>query len=275
MKRHAATCVPWRAILQSAPSRGTASRLHTLGTSAVHVWRVPVAPAPDGLRALERTLSDDERSRAESARDPYRSRFVYVRAVLRFLLGHYLGCDAAAIRLEYGRHGKPRLAGAHAGSGLRFNASHSGGQALFAFARGRCIGVDVEQHSRRMELEPLARRYFTPAEAAQIAARRGDRQRRAFYACWTRKEAVIKACGHGLSMALDGFEVGVDPSAEPRPVYPAAEPAAPGELLLVDLPAAPDASAALAVESPFTELAGFDLEPPGALPPASAEAPFR
>jgi len=268
--RHAFAAVPWSAVREPAHGPGATRRLVTLAASAAHVWRVPVAPAPDPLPALERVLSAEERSRVARAKhNGYRTRFVYVRAVLRFLLGHYLGSDAAAIDIDYGAHGKPRLAGAHAASGLRFNVSHSGDQALFAFARGRSVGVDVERHSRRAAMEAIARRYFAPAEAARIAACDGERRLRAFYACWARKEAVIKACGRGLSMALDGFEVGVDPDVPPRLVCIAAGLAELGDLALVDLPTRPGASAALAVKEPFTELAGFDLEPPGVPPAAS------
>lgn len=209
---------------------------------------------------LKRVLSDDERARADRFLiDRHRRRFVLARGMLRSVLSHYLGCRPAELRFDYGRYGKPRLAGAQAASDLRFNVSHSGDLALMAFVRGRDVGVDVEFHGDQAQLIDLARRYFTPGEARQIAERRpGDREL-AFFTCWARKEAVVKALGFGLTMALDCFEVAWDAEQPARLVWSAGGPAELADLTLVDVSAAPTAAAALAVRGEPLALRGFTL----------------
>jgi 4'-phosphopantetheinyl transferase len=83
--------------------------------------------------------------------------------------------------------------------------------ALFVVARGREVGVDVEQvHSDSAHLE-IARHFFSPWEAATLRALPPDVQAQAFFNCWTRKEAYIKARGEGLSHPLHVFEVSLMP----------------------------------------------------------------
>ena len=186
-----------------------------LGPADVHVWKTALDVAPPAVARLSRSLSQDERGRAERfhfERD--RVRFTVARGALRALLGRYLGVAPAALRFDYGAHGKPALAAPVAGpSGwdLRFNVSHSAGVALYAVARGREVGVDVEGHRADFATAEIAERFFSPAERRALAALPPERRCEAFFACWARKEAYIKARGLGLSLALDGFDVSLVP----------------------------------------------------------------
>ena len=176
----------------------------------VQLWRVDL----EGIRADEsrwqKLLSADESARAARfhfARD--RQRYVASRGVLRTILASYLGTDAGSLSFSYSEKEKPSLGPAHADGEVKFNIAHSGGIALLAFTRRREIGVDVEQFRRDTDLEAIARRYFSTHEQNQLAALSPDEKDNAFFRCWTRKEAYIKATGDGLSLPLSQFDVSI------------------------------------------------------------------
>jgi 4'-phosphopantetheinyl transferase len=75
----------------------------------------------------------------------------------------------------------------------------------------RKVGVDVERIRRDMELESIARRYFSQREVAELLALPPEQREIAFFNGWTRKEAYIKAQGLGLSLPLDSFDVSLAP----------------------------------------------------------------
>lgn len=108
-----------------------------LPSREVHVWRAFLGISEPDLHRIAPALSDDEHSRAERFRFPAdRRAFLVSRAVLRCILGRYLGEAPAKLSFTYGVHGKPALAGSEF-QWLRFNASHSHGLALYAVARER------------------------------------------------------------------------------------------------------------------------------------------
>jgi 4'-phosphopantetheinyl transferase len=179
------------------------------------VARLDVGPA--ALREAHAVLSEDERQRAGRillARE--RRRFTAARALLRRLLGERLGVPAAAVELTYGRRGKPELGGVHADAGLHFNLSHRDGIAAYALARGRALGVDVETVRALPEADDIARRAFSARECAAYFALEARERPLAFFNCWTRKEAFVKALGEGLSHGLGGFDVSLAPGEPAR-----------------------------------------------------------
>ncbi|HCJ09953.1 MAG TPA: hypothetical protein DHW14_02155, partial [Clostridiales bacterium] len=169
---------------------------------------------------------------------------------------------ARGLRFEYGARGKPTLAGDGVGdSTLTFNVSHSHRLAVYALARGRRVGVDVERIRPGIKHELLAVRFFSPREAAALLAMPDRLRLRAFYACWTRKEAFIKARGEGFALSLRRFSVSVDPGR--TPVLDDVE-GAPGEVLrwtLCDLEPGPGYAGALAVEGRSWRLRSRRLGP--------------
>ncbi|HJQ31620.1 MAG TPA: 4'-phosphopantetheinyl transferase superfamily protein [Pyrinomonadaceae bacterium] len=178
----------------------------------VHVWRALLDAPEVRVRRLLELLAPDERERAARfhfERD--RRRFTVARGLLRGILGGYLNSAPEALRFVYGAQGKPALVAEQNPGGLRFNVSHSEGVALFAFARGREVGVDVERVSSRVSCEEIAGRFFSPGEVARLRALPAELREAAFFDCWTRKEAYIKARGEGLSLPLDGFDVSLGP----------------------------------------------------------------
>jgi 4'-phosphopantetheinyl transferase len=167
--------------------------------------------------ALWQLLSRDERERAGKFRyAKHRQHYVVARASLRRLLAERLRIAPTAIEFVETKHGKPRLAPVHGAADVEFNLSHSGILALYAFTRGRAVGVDIELIREVPDIDGLAERFFSVAETALLRAVPVDRRSLAFLACWTRKEAFIKALGLGLSCPLDAFDVTIDPDAPAR-----------------------------------------------------------
>jgi 4'-phosphopantetheinyl transferase len=177
----------------------------------VHVWRASLKIAPTRVQSLSQLLSDDERERAGRFRfQRDRGKFITSRALLRILIGRYLHKRPSEIKFSYGRNGKPFLANKD-DLAVRFNLSHSKELVLYAVTQGREIGIDIEHISEQVETDPIAGRFFSSSEVAALRALPRGLQRRAFFTCWTRKEAYIKARGGGLSMPLDKFTVSLSP----------------------------------------------------------------
>jgi 4'-phosphopantetheinyl transferase len=216
----------------------------SLDQANVHVWVANLGDLPEAaLRAL---LSPDERERGRRfhfERD--RRRFVNARGLLRVLLGRYLDVLPSSLLFGYGPRGKPFLAGHDE---VRFNVSHSGGLALLAFARGCELGVDIEQERALAGSADIARHYFSAGEEEALRSLAPEQREAAFFRCWTRKEAFIKATGDGLSRPLDTFDVTLAPGEPARLLRVQGEPEAMRRFWLEDLRPAPGFAGALAVE---------------------------
>jgi 4'-phosphopantetheinyl transferase len=223
----------------------------SLEEDEVHVWRISL-PSIEPRRAWE-TLSDEERRRAARHRFAvHRTRFVAGRAALRAVLSAYLGMPASEVPLVGEASGKPRLASDRK---LDFNLAHSGDVALVAVTCGRAVGVDVERLRRGVPYERLARRFFAPAEAEALRHVPVRLRPAAFFACWTRKEAWLKASGHGLDRglpwALPRFAVSVEPRPTALAVILPDRPQDSGRWSLVDVRVGSGYAGALAVEGPL------------------------
>jgi 4'-phosphopantetheinyl transferase len=156
------------------------------------------------LAALTRLLGADERARADRFRFPRdRRRFVVRRACLRQILGAEIGRAPEALVFAENSHGKPVLEG-----GPPFSLSHSADMMMLAIGDAE-LGCDIERIDPALDWLPLAESLFTAAERAALGALPPEAGRRAFFACWARKEAFVKALGLGLSYPLDAFTVSV------------------------------------------------------------------
>jgi 4'-phosphopantetheinyl transferase len=186
-----------------------------LSPNEVHVWCASLEAAPSTIQSLQHVLSAEEVARADRfrfARD--RQHFIVARGLLRTLLGRYLQMAPEDLCFVYNAYGKPTLTTPSFPdnlSHLQFNLSHSRELALFAFTPTRLIGIDIEYMRADIEYEQLAKHYFSTYEYAMLQEVPAEMQREAFYRCWTRKEAYIKARGKGLSLPLDLFDVSLRP----------------------------------------------------------------
>lgn len=214
----------------------------------VHVWCAPLDPPDEVVRRYRTLLAADEGARADRFRfEQHRRQFVVARGVLRTLLGRYLVVDPRRLEFRYGSHGKPELAGALAESGIRFNVSHSGELALYAVSRGRELGVDVEHVHAMDDALDIAERFFSAAENGVFRSLPVAAREEAFFNCWTRKEAYIKAVGEGLSFPLHAFDVSLAPG-EPARLLGAVDREQAARWTLRELDPAPGYKAALVVE---------------------------
>ncbi len=190
-----------------------------LGEAEVAVWWVPLNPGAEDLRRLEAVLGEDERARASRFYfDHLKRRFTVARGALRMILARFSGQQPEHIIFGYAQHGKPFLPG----SRLHFNVSHANELALIALSIDRQVGVDLEHIRPVPDAAAIARRFFSPTEVESLFSLPESEQLAAFYNCWTRKEAYIKAIGDGLTFPLDQFEVSLGPgeTAELRAVHP-------------------------------------------------------
>ena len=202
---------------------------------------------------LERLLPAAEARRA--ARQPFEARrrdLVLSGVALRAILASYLDCDPRTLRFVVAPGGKPHLEADGGREPLSFNLSHSRGRALVAVAPRGEVGVDVERFRRDLPIERLAARFFSPREIAALRSTTEALRHAAFFACWTRKEAFVKATGAGIfRQPLQSFAVSVEPGTGPVRLEIPGHDAEAGRWRLVSLDAGPGYAAAVAGEGVF------------------------
>jgi 4'-phosphopantetheinyl transferase len=230
-----------------------------LAPATVHVWRASLEAGGDEESAFRRSLSAEERARADRfAFDEPRKRWVVSRGRLRVLLGSLTGAEPRDVVLVEDERGKPRLGGTCGQGRLRFNVSHSGDLWVCAVALHREVGVDIERHDRNRHHERLARGYFSAAEREALLALPRAKIPEAFLRCWTRKEAFLKAVGFGITVPLDSFDVTLAPEDPPMVVSTRFDADAAARWSLVDLDPGPGYAGALCVEGPVPEVLLWD-----------------
>jgi 4'-phosphopantetheinyl transferase len=212
-------------------------------------------PTSEDVALLDDTEADRAR-RFVHARDE--DRFVLAHAALRLLLACVLEVVPKRVDYEHGQNGKPFLA--RGLDPLQFNMSHSGEIGLVAMCRDRPLGVDVEELREFADALEVAEQNFSAAEQAVLQSLPLDEQHAAFFRCWTRKEALLKAIGDGIGVRLDSFDVDLAPGSTSALRSYAGRPGEEAPLSLRDLPAPAGYVAAGAVETrPSEEFAWHEL----------------
>lgn len=225
-----------------------ADRAPALQPNAVHIWLVDLALPVQAFEECFSFLSPEERERAARFHfEKDRNHYIAGRGLLRKLLGDYLNVSPAALSFSYNRYGKPLLT--PPAPELQFNLSHSHGWALLGFTLRAELGVDIEKMRPDFATREIAERFFAPDEVAVLASLDASQQAQAFFKCWTRKEAFIKAHGIGLSFGLDKFSVAFAPGVAPALLRCDLDANAAGQWSIVDLPVPPNYLGALAIHS--------------------------
>jgi 4'-phosphopantetheinyl transferase len=220
-----------------------------LAENEVHVWRAQLELPLSRVQELKDILTDDELDRANRfSFEIDRQRFIAARGTLRSILSRYITICPGHLRFYYNQYGKPFLAPEFSSYLLSFNLSHSGSIALYAITRNREIGVDVERVHSDFEYEEIAKRFFSVNEVAILRMIPTEKKLEAFYNCWTRKEAYIKAHGEGLSLPLDSFDVSFAPWESSLLLISKDDPQESSHWTLLDLKAGLSYAAALAVK---------------------------
>lgn len=236
-----------------------AAEVPTLGQAEIQVWRINLAQDTAGEDRLKACLSAEERERTgrfHFAHD--RRRFVIRRAALRHLLAAHLSVSPDAVRFLPGSHGKPGLLGQAGPAGLRFSCSHSADLGLVAMARGRELGVDLEQHRPLADAGDLTNAFFSPCEIAELKGVPPELKARSFFDCWSRKEAFVKAIGLGLSFPLHRFAVSLAPDQPAALLRVEDDPGAVNRWKMLSLDITADYSAALVFEGRDANLKCFE-----------------
>ena len=219
--------------------------VHRLGATSgshvdIRVWQVDLRQPEAAVAELERLLAPDEREIAARGQPGVRRRRLVSRATLRIALGSVLGRPPESLEFVLSPRGKPELAGEE----IAFSVSTSGDLGVVALARQGPLGVDVEQVAERSGLDRIVATRFAPVEAEAIERLGGEARLHAFYNCWTRKEAYLKATGAGLVRALDRVVVSVD---DERPAIVSLDGDDPARWSLAALELAPGTVGAVAV----------------------------
>jgi len=219
-----------------------------LKAGEIHVWaaRLDAAPALPWMAWLAPEELDHAR-KFRLERD--RTFALASRGVLRHLLGEYLQTGPATVEFERTSFGKPHLGRRFSEASLRFNVSHSHELGLFAFARSREIGVDVEKIRPDSATEEFAGHCLAPGEAARLRCLAAEERVQAFFECWTRKEAYLKACGQGLMRELNTFEVAFGKETVPAILRVKDEPTAAEDWSVMNLRVGDSYAGALVMEA--------------------------
>jgi len=234
---------------------------YTLPDDEVHVWQTTLDMAASGFAKLQQILSPDERERADRFHfEVDRRRAVIGRGWLRLLLGQILNLPANELQFEYDEFEKPGLIPGQ-DLPLQFNVSHSGDLILIAIAIGRAVGVDVERIRTDLDPDSIAARFFSAGERKILASLAGPARYQAFFTCWTRKEAYLKARGVGLSLPLDQFDVSFLPNEVPRLLATRPDPAEAGRWRLEALDVAAGYVAALVAPASAWKLKCWNWHP--------------
>lgn len=219
----------------------------------VHVWRVDLEQTDEVVQQFRETLDPDELHRASRFYfEQHRRAFIVGRGFLRDVLSRYLKSKPEMLEFSYGPYGKPALS---RDTRLRFNMSHSHNVGLLAITEDNQLGVDIEHIRADFATEDIARRFFSRCEVDVFNTLQKEEQVSAFFRCWTRKEAFIKATGRGLSQELAGFDVTLGPGVRAELLRVEDDDAS--RWSLCDIDVGEDYAGALAVEGAILNLRYF------------------
>jgi 4'-phosphopantetheinyl transferase len=228
----------------------------------IHVWRIRLAQPSETVKRLEQVLNTEEIKRADRYRtELLRIRFVIGRGSLRTILGRYVAEAPEQLAFRYGERGKPALADRSSGLDIQFNTSNSNDIAVVAIALGRQLGVDVEQVRPIENFDRIVAHHFSAQERSGFSRLSEDQRLEAFFRCWTRKEAYLKATGEGLSRALDSFDVSLAPGDSPKLLRVDGSPEELTRWEFQDLLVGRNYIGSIAVEGPGWELKPYQHEP--------------
>ena len=246
---------------QTAPDELAISAHH------VDIWLTSTDPGEQQVQAYRQSLTQAELTRAQKFKpvSSYRE-YIVTRGLLRQSLSRVPGLDMAGVDFDYGENGKPCLGTGVPGETVAFNVSHSHGLALVALSLGGRLGVDLEKIRARVEWRSLAQQYFSGAEARALDRYPRDNRMKAFFTCWTRKEAFVKALGAGIVYGLNEFNVSIDPEETYAALTIPGKQEDAARWLIKNIPVPASHVAALALDRPVCKFRLWRADPSFPLP---------
>ena len=237
----------WPEALELARSTPTAA-----GHAQVILWPVSAKPSEQDWQILD---AEEQRRAERFVRPQHRERFVAAHAGLRRWLAACTAAQPEALRFaSTGAGQKPQLQS----SSIHFSLSHSQDWAAAAIVHGHEIGIDIEA-IRSIEPE-LPQRYFSEAEQKELATLTGEAWLRSCFRAWTRKEALLKAIGVGLTLPLRAFSVSLLPDAPAALLASELPELRVGSWDLVDIDCIPGYCGALAIPRAVEHVAIFVIK---------------
>jgi len=183
-----------------------------LSSDHIDIWLCHLKDLSKNIDEFYSLLAKDERERADKLKiEDKRKQYIITRGSLRQRLGSLTNLEPKDFVFEYMEHGKPVLANDPRYADITFNISHSNDFSLIAITLKQVIGIDIEKINPDSDHQQLVTRFFSMVEQSEFQALPEKIKAKAFCACWTRKEAFIKAVGDGVSYGLDNFDVSIDP----------------------------------------------------------------
>jgi len=220
-----------------------------LGSDEAHVWTALLSEVSGSLAVFDDLLSADERATAAHfLRPDDRCRYIAAHGILRQLLGQYQSMAPAGLVFDKNVFGKPELAPRAAGASFTFNLAHSDDVIACVVALGRQVGVDVEAIRADLDVMELAESQFSPEETAALRSISPSERIDAFFRCWTRKEAFVKARGEGLGFPLSNFSVSFGATEPPGLQWVIDDPSAPARWSVFDFTPTPGYAGAVVIE---------------------------
>lgn len=189
--------------------------MYQISSNEVMVFQQSLRVSAQELQEYRQLLSADEKDRANRfVQEKDQRKFIVARGRLRQLIGEYMGISPKQLMFTYNSYGKPEIKSKS--SILHFNLSHSNEMAVYVLSASFEVGIDIEYLKPHIEIEEIAKRFFSVNESTALIALPAEQKLLAFYQCWTRKEALLKALGEGLSFPLDKCEVSLAPGKPAR-----------------------------------------------------------
>ena len=228
----------------------------------VHVYCLAVTlQNPSALDRSTRFLSPEELTTTGKFHfQKDRNRFIASHSLLRVLIGSYLDCDPALLEFSHNSYGKPLLMMKRVFDPIYFNMSGSGDRAAYAFTRLGEIGIDIEKMCQDFATEEVAEKFFSDHEVSVFRSLPESDKIEAFYNCWTRKEAFIKAVGEGLSYPLKDFDVSLRPGEPAKLLRIRGDAEEASRWTLHEIPVAAGYKAAFAIRAKYLEVKIYNEE---------------
>ncbi|KPJ67459.1 MAG: hypothetical protein AMJ43_04175 [Coxiella sp. DG_40] len=231
------------------------TRFPALKPREAHIWLIAIKDFILRLDEFQSILSANERKQAQRFLFiQHQERFIVVHGILRQLLANYLSTASKKINFIYDNYGKPKV------ENIRFNISHSQDLALFAFTKYSDVGVDIEFVKKDFDGDNIAHRFFSEYEIQSLSKLPSAKRSSAFFNCWTRKEAFIKAIGKGLSFPLNKFDVDISHSQKSLLLNVRSNEYKVSDWKLIDLDPHQNYAAALAVSNRITKICRFNYK---------------
>jgi len=182
----------------------------------IHLWVLNLKQPYYTFQNLKKLLNEEEKFKLNRyIFNSDKKRYVVSHGFLKKIIGKYLDINPNDVSFRISSLGKPRLDETLKPINFEFSMAHSHELAIYALTKGRRVGVDIEYIHRKIDHMKIASKFFTKKERGILKTLPEHQRKKAFYNCWTRKEAFIKTFDEKL-LDFQEFEVTIIPGEAPQ-----------------------------------------------------------